>query len=99
MFTSPAYSGLTNNISTKLQELKDFPWPEGTPDYVNVRVKQNYIQSYSKAFGVGEFTRYNTRVEKLEKEGDTWKVQSTTLTREGNDRGKRTKSTEVHTST
>jgi hypothetical protein len=89
-----------NNISTKLQELKDFPWLEGTPDYVNVRVKQKYIQSYSKAFGVEELTRYNTRVEKLEKEGNTWKVQSTTLTREeGNDRGKRIKTTEVHTST
>ena len=87
-----------NNISTKLQELKDFPWPEGTPDYVNVRVKQNYIQSYSKAFGVEELTRYNTRVEKLEKEGNIWKVQSTLTREEGNDRGKRIKTTQVHTS-
>jgi hypothetical protein len=61
-------------------------------------VKQNYIQSYSKAFGVEELTRYNTRVEKLKKDGNTWEVQSTTLTREGNDRGKRTKTIEVHTS-
>src|SRR6267154_486433 len=48
----PAYNGLTNNISTVLQELKGYPWPAGTEDFVNVRVKGEYIQSYSKHFNI-----------------------------------------------
>lgn len=94
-FQSPAYAGLTNNVGTKLQELKGFPWPEGTPDYVSVRVKQDYIQSYSRHFGIERLTRYNTRVEKLHKKGHVWQLESTSLIREGKDAGKKLKATEV----
>ena len=75
----PAYNGLTNNISTALQELKGYPWPLGTEDFVNVRVKGAYIQGYSKHFGIEPLTRYNTRVEELEKVGQKWKLRSSTL--------------------
>ncbi|KAL5316596.1 hypothetical protein ACEPPN_015645 [Leptodophora sp. 'Broadleaf-Isolate-01'] len=88
----PAYSGLMNNVPTSLQEMKGHPWPAGTESYVNVRVKQQYIQSYSKSFEIEPLIRYNTRVEKLRKIGSKWEVRSTTLIREGPDRGQK-----VHT--
>ncbi len=91
----PAYSGLTNNVPTKLQELKGFPWPERTEPYVNVRVKQEYIQSYSRAFGIEPLTKYNTRVEKLQKIGDLWQVRSTTLIGEGPEQGKKIREVDV----
>ncbi|KAN0104762.1 FAD/NAD(P)-binding domain containing protein [Hyaloscypha variabilis] len=89
----PAYSGLTNNVSTKLQQLKSFPWKEGTPDFVNVRQKQEYIQSYSTHFGVEPLIRYNTRVEKLQKVDGRWKINSSTLVKDGSSKLK--KSNEV----
>ncbi|KAE9363774.1 FAD/NAD(P)-binding domain-containing protein [Stipitochalara longipes BDJ] len=85
----PAYSGLTNNVSTKLQQLKGFPWKEETPDFVNVRQKQEYIQSYSKYFGVEPLVRYNTRVEKLQKVDGRWKLNSATWIKDGSSKGKR----------
>jgi hypothetical protein len=96
--TRPAYSGLTNNVSTKLQQLKGFPWPKGTGDFVNVRAKQAYIQSYSRAFGVEPLIRYNTRVEKLQKIDGKWRINSTTLTRGGLSKAKRENEIEVYAS-
>jgi hypothetical protein len=94
-FDRPAYSGLTNNVSTKLQKLKGFPWKEGTGDFVNVRAKQEYIQSYSRHFGVESLIRYNTRAEKLEKVGRKWFIYSTTFIRDGPSKGKRVNEVEV----
>jgi hypothetical protein len=94
-FDRPAYSGLTNNVSTKLQNLQGFPWKEGTGDFVNVRAKQEYIQSYPRHFGVEPLIRYNTRVEKLEKVGRKWFIYSTTFVREGPSKGKRVNEVEV----
>jgi hypothetical protein len=82
-----------------LQQLKGFPWKEGTEDFVNVRAKQEYIQSYSKHFGVEPLIRYNTRVEKLEKAGGKWLVNSTTLIREGPNKGKHPNEAEVSVGT
>jgi hypothetical protein len=78
-----------------LQELKGFPWKEGTGDFVNVRDKQEYIQSYSKTFGVEPLIRYNTRVEKLQKINGKWQINSTTLIREGPNKGKQINDVEV----
>lgn len=69
--------------------MKGHPWPPGTESYVNVRVKQQYIQSYAKGFDVEPLIRYNTRVEKLQKIGNKWQVRSTTLIREGPERGQK----------
>jgi cation diffusion facilitator CzcD-associated flavoprotein CzcO len=91
----PAYSGLTNNVSTKLQQLKGFPWKEGTPDFVNVRQKQEYIQSYSTHFGVEPLIRYNTRVEKLQKVDGRWKINSSTLVKDGSSKLKKSNEVEV----
>lgn len=39
----------------------------------------DYIQGYAKHFDIEQLTRYNTRVEKLKKAGNKWKVQSSIL--------------------
>ncbi|TVY50730.1 Flavin-containing monooxygenase ustF2 [Lachnellula cervina] len=83
----PAYDGLTTNVPTNLQELKGYPWPEGNEQFVNVRVCGKYLQSYSREFGVEQVTKYNTRVENVEKRGDKWRVESTTLLLEGPNKG------------
>ncbi len=78
-----------------MQKLQGFPWKEGTGDFVNVRAKEEYIQSYSRHFGVESLIRYNTRVEKLEKVGRKWFVYSTAFVREGPSKGKRVNGVEV----
>jgi cation diffusion facilitator CzcD-associated flavoprotein CzcO len=75
----PAYDGLTTNVPTYLQELKGHAWPEGNEAFVNVRVCGEYLQSYARKFGVDQVTKYDTKVEKIEKSGEKWRVESTTL--------------------
>lgn len=91
----PAYSSLKNNIPTSLQELKGHPWPQDTPDFINVREVGQYLQSYVRKFDVEEITKYDTRVEKLEKVGKKWRVESSTLIREGEEKGKKERKVEV----
>lgn len=82
----PAYFGLTTNISTKLQEMKDHPWKEGTGDFVNVKVVGDYLSDYAKRFHLERFLKYNTKVETIKKVNGRWIVKSKLLnkTRDGN---------------
>lgn len=89
IFDRPAYPGLTNNVSTKCQSLKGFPWPKETPDHVSVHVKQKYIQDYAEHFNVVPLIRFNTRVENLKKVGDAWVVKSTSLVKDGSGKTRR----------
>lgn len=59
--------------------LKINSWPPDTADYVNHRVLNDYIQDTSLKTGVYSCTIYNTRVEKVFKSGQIWKVQTSTL--------------------
>jgi len=93
--SSPAYNGLTNNISVFLQELKGHPWKEGTGDFVNVRVVGDYLHGFSKAFDVEPLIKFNTRVEKLEKIGNKWQLQSSTVIKDEPERGNKTREIEV----
>ncbi|KAH8656133.1 dimethylaniline monooxygenase [Tricladium varicosporioides] len=79
----PAYDGLKNNVSFKMQELKGHPWPEGIEEFENSQVSEEYIQSYSRKFGVEELIRYNTNVDSVEKVGKKWRVEMSMLGREG----------------
>jgi cation diffusion facilitator CzcD-associated flavoprotein CzcO len=82
----PAYDGLTTNISTKLQKMKDHPWKDGTGDFVNVRVVGDYLADYAKNFHVEEIVRYRTKVASVEKVGGIWRIESSQLV-SGQDRG------------
>ncbi|TGO50225.1 hypothetical protein BCON_0188g00050 [Botryotinia convoluta] len=77
----PAYFGLTTNISTKLQEMKDHPWKEGTGDFVNVKVVGEYLNDYAKRFHLERFLKYNTKVETVKKVNGRWIVRSKLLNR------------------
>lgn len=60
-------------------KLKINSWPAGTADFVNHRVLNEYIQNTSQKTGVHSKTVYRTRVEKVFKSGEVWKVQTSTL--------------------
>ena len=83
----PCYEGLSNNVSTRLMKLRINPWPDGTADFVNHRVLNEYIQDTSHKSGVHSRTIYDTRVEKVSKRGhgQAWKVQTTTLIKDQSD--------------
>ncbi|KAK5227775.1 hypothetical protein LTR47_008582 [Exophiala xenobiotica] len=76
---SPCYAGLMNNVSTPLMRTSLGAWPEGTADFVSQKVLEEYIQSLAEVTGVNKVTKYNTRVEEVWKQGDTWKLRTTTL--------------------
>lgn len=77
----PAYFGLTTNISTKLQEIKNHPWKEGTGDFVNVKVVGDYLENYSRRFHMERVLRYHTKVETINKIDGKWIVRSKFLNR------------------
>ena len=61
-------------------KLKINLWPVSSADFVNHRVLNECIQDTSYKSGVNSKTRYNTRVEKVFKNGQVWNVQTSTLT-------------------
>ena len=76
---SPCYAGLKNNVPTPLLAVKGQPWREGTPDFVTHRVLKEYIQNVaSKSAAESEYL-FNTRVERIWKEGSLWNIRFTTL--------------------
>ena len=81
----PCYRGLKNNVSTRMMKLKLNSWPDGTEDFVNHRILNEYIQDTSRRTGVHSRTQYDTRVEKVFKSGKVWKVQTSTLVKDQDD--------------
>ncbi|MCJ1401790.1 hypothetical protein MMC11_005007 [Xylographa trunciseda] len=76
---SPCYAGLKNNVPTPLLAIKGQPWKEGTPDFVDHCVLKEYIQNIaSKSAAESEYL-FNTRVERIWKDGQQWNFLSTTL--------------------
>ena len=60
-------------------KLKINSWPADTADFVNHRVLNEYIQDTSHKAGVHSKTIYKSRVEKVFKSEQVWKVQTSTL--------------------
>jgi cation diffusion facilitator CzcD-associated flavoprotein CzcO len=54
-------------------------WPLGTEQHVRHNVLAEYIQDTAAKTGVNEVAQFNTKVEHVVKEGDHWKVQTSTL--------------------
>ena len=65
-----------------MMKLKLNAWPNGTEDFVNHRILNEYIQDTSRRTGVHSRTDYDTRVEKVAKFGKVWKVQTSTLVKD-----------------
>lgn len=75
----PCYASLNNNVSTRLLKLQINTWPQGTPDFVSHRILNEYIRDTSQKAGVHRKTKYNTKVERIEKAGTKWGVRTSTL--------------------
>jgi hypothetical protein len=54
-------------------------WPPGTEPIVKHNVLAEYIQDTASKTGVDEVAQFNTKVERLSKEGNIWKIQTSTL--------------------
>ncbi|KAJ5200788.1 Dimethylaniline monooxygenase N-oxide-forming [Penicillium cf. griseofulvum] len=77
----PCYESLTNNVSTPLLETKLNAWPEGTAHFVKHHVLKEYIQDTSTKAGVNDITKYGARVTRVYKDGPTWTVHWSTLSK------------------
>lgn len=77
----PCYTSLKNNVSTPLMRTSLGAWPEGTEDFVNHQLLEDYIVSLSRVNGAGVRTHYNTRVEDVKKVGESWIVRTSSLTK------------------
>jgi cation diffusion facilitator CzcD-associated flavoprotein CzcO len=62
-------------ISSKTTtEFKDFPMPEGTPDYPGQAHMREYFIAFAKHYGLYAHYFFNTGVKKVEPQGDKWAV-------------------------
>ncbi|TIA40929.1 dimethylaniline monooxygenase [Aureobasidium pullulans] len=75
----PCYIGLRNNVSTPEMKLRTHDWPPQTPDFVTHDVLATYIQDTAAANDVLSNISFRTRVDKAEKKGNKWEVQSSRL--------------------
>lgn len=76
---SPAYLSLHLNSEVRVTEYNDFPFPEGSPFYVNHFEVQRYLERYADHFGLRPHIRFNAKVEHLLQVGDgaapSWSVR------------------------
>lgn len=75
-------------------ELKAQKWKPGTEDFVRHNVLAEYIQDAAVANGVQDDIEFNTRVDRVEKDGQKWKVHVSKIV-DGGERGDILSSTEV----
>ncbi|CAO3634090.1 unnamed protein product [Cunninghamella echinulata] len=75
---TPCYKSLRNNVATPLLKYKDLNWPENTPWFTTHDKILNYLQDYSKKFGLDDITEFDTSLEKLTELPNQhgWKVLS-----------------------
>ncbi|KAJ5423190.1 Dimethylaniline monooxygenase N-oxide-forming [Penicillium cf. griseofulvum] len=64
-----------------LLETKLNAWPEGTAHFVKHHVLKEYIQDTSTKAGVNDITKYGARVTRVYKDGPTWTVHWSTLSK------------------
>jgi dimethylaniline monooxygenase (N-oxide forming) len=73
---SAAYESLHINTDCRLMEYRDYPMPEGTPDYPGHRVIMDYFNDYVDHFGLREHIIFNTAVEHARRLHDgVWEVR------------------------
>ncbi|KAF2125458.1 dimethylaniline monooxygenase [Dothidotthia symphoricarpi CBS 119687] len=75
----PCYSGLKNNVGTRLLETTLNRFPTDTPDFVTHDVLEEYIQDTAVRAGVHDVTKYDTEVRNVTKNEREWVVETSTL--------------------
>lgn len=64
-------------ISSKtMTEFHDFPMRESVPPYPNHHQMKAYFNAYADHFGLRSGFRFNTRVLKVERDGDHWQIET-----------------------
>ncbi|KAI8331593.1 hypothetical protein BC941DRAFT_403707 [Chlamydoabsidia padenii] len=92
---TPCYRSLRNNVATPLLKYKDLDWPADTPWFTTHDKILDYLQDYSRTFGLDDITEFDTSLEKLTELPDQagWKVltKKTVLTTTQDDNGEERK--------
>lgn len=68
------YETICLNTSKSLSKYTDYQIPADYPQFLGKDQAIDYIQSYARHFGLYDAITFNTRVKKVEKAGDQWKV-------------------------
>lgn len=72
---SAAYRSLHINTDCRLMEYRDYPMPEGTPDYPDHAVILDYFNDYVDHFGLRESITFRTAVSHARRRDDgVWEV-------------------------
>jgi cation diffusion facilitator CzcD-associated flavoprotein CzcO len=71
-----AWRGCRDHLLTDIQQQA---WKPGTEEFVSQSVIADYVQSAAVTNGITESVFLNTRVESVEKHGEGWRVETTTL--------------------
>jgi hypothetical protein len=73
---SAAYESLHINTDCRLMEYRDYPMPDGTPDYPGHRVIKAYFDDYVDHFGLRETIRFDAGVADARRRADgTWRIR------------------------
>lgn len=71
---SSAYRSLHIDTSRRNLGYSDFPIPDRYPDFLSHYEVLEYLESYADHFGVRRHIRFRTRVERVERSGQAWRV-------------------------
>lgn len=63
--------------SSTVTEMSDFPMPKEIGTFPHNEDIMGYLHSYAEKFNLMPHIKLNTKVEKIEKEGDTWHTTCT----------------------
>ena len=70
------FSSLSRNVSKHNYCFSDFPFPDDVPDYPHHTDMAEYINSYAEHFGIKEHISFSTKVVRVEKVSEGWKITS-----------------------
>lgn len=79
------FSSLYSNVSKHNYCFSDFPFPDDVPDYPHHTHMAEYINSYAEHFGIKDHISFSTKVVRVEKVSEGWKITSVKVDNEGKD--------------
>lgn len=72
---SACYRDLHINTSKRRMQYSDYPMPDSYPDYSDHRRLAQYFQDYVNHFQLAPLIRFESKVEKAEREDDLWRIE------------------------
>lgn len=71
---TPMYESAHFISSRTVSGFSGFPMPESFPDYPGHEQIHSYLREFADAYGLRERIEFGTAVERVEREGDVWRV-------------------------